>query len=1850
VRQSLRWWTMVGLFFAFLTGCQCGDDDEGSVAETVQADLAVVEAHTAGMIGREDPLRVVLQPDVVAAIRTPEGRPSLDGVLSLEPDVPGEVSWTADNEITFRPDEPLPNGLSLHVDVRLSRLGESLKDADFSFNVEVRPQTFRFVQRALTPAKGGTMKLEAAISTGDPADDAAVEKMVSATYGGRPVDVTWTHDSPTSHLFVIDGLARGERAQELTIDLSGEAIGATEAYERVVRVPAKGRFDVTDVIPITEGSPRIEVRFSDLLDQDQDLRGLVEVGGIRSPRLVVEGNSIGIYVGDRPNGTFTITLEGIQNSEGKKLEERIERQVSFAPQHPSVRFAGRGVILPRSADLTVPIEVRNVDGVWIEAIAVPSSNLPQFLQVNDLDGEQQMRRVGRRVWRKHVDLPQATNDTNRWRRIGLDLADFVEDHPAGLYQLSLRFLPQDIVYECATEPEPIELPVDEPYGDETQSSYWDPFENLGWDYTYWENRDDPCHLGFYVNGEGRQAVTRNVAISDLGLTVKRGADREVFVAVTDLVTARPVSDARVTLLDYQTQPVGKATTGPQGIVRLNPGHDPFIAIAERGGDCTLVRLSDGNALSTAHFDAGGVSAARGLRAMIYGERGVWRPGDEIHLTLLRFDRTGQLPSEHPVQFELVDPRGRVVEKRTVPGGPDGFTRFDVRTDRDAPTGPYVVTAEVGGATFRETVRVETIKPNRLKIDLDFGTERIDGPDAELDGTLEARWLFGAPAPDLRTNIEVRYKNRSTTFPKYGEYTFSDPSRRVDTSLSEVFDGRLDGSGKTRVTGELVLPRDAPGMLNAAFTTRVFEPSGNASIDEVTIPVSPHERYVGIKIPKGDAARGMLLTDQSHRVDVVLLDDDGKPVSGTHELDVQVYKIQWRWWWETDDGYLGDYARQESHRMVVDKTVSVSGGKGSFQFRVDYPEWGRFLVVAKDKGGTHRASKPFYIDWPGWAGRAREEGPGGATVLSISAAESAVEVGERVTINIPAAARGRALVSLETSTHVVDAEWIELGGEDQQYTFTATDSMVPTVYAHVTLLQPHQGTASDLPIRMYGITPIQVTSPNTKLEPTIATKGPYRPESTADVTIAEAEGRPMTYTLAVVDEGLLGITRFQTPSPHARFHEREALGVRTWDAFSDVAGAYGGALEGVIAIGGDGDAGAPPSQKARRFPPVVQVMGPFTLDKGSKQTHRIAIPEYIGELRLMVVAAKDGRFGNAETSVKVKAPVMVASTLPRVLGPEEQIDLPVNVWLMDDQQKRVDLSVKVEGPLEVVGEASQRVTFGSPGESLVQFGLKTTGVGLARVTVTGKAGRESHTQTTEIDVRPSTELESRVLGDTSPLEPGADASFAVSPFGIEGTRQATLELSSLPPIDLDRRLSSLVRYPHGCAEQTTSQAFPQVRLKALLDLDPARSARIDENVRAAIDKLANFQTSNGGFSLWPQGHYDAWVSNWAGHFLVAADRAGYRVSDATLLSWMDHQTTQARRWQPGDEGGWNGASELVQAYRLYTLALAGDAEMGAMNRLESRKDLPAGARWRLAAAYALAGQPETGKKLIAGLSTEAFGPRELGGATYHSPTRERAMMLETLAILEPTSERTTALVKELSATLSSSERLSTQATAFSLVAIARLGEAVGSSAELKAEVSIDGSSQSVRADQVMAQVPVPFAAKGPTEVKVVNRGEGAIYARLVNQALAEPGRELAITRGLRVRTDFQSASGRSVDITRLDHGQDFKVQVTVENTSGRHLENVALSAVFPSGWEIHGQSPGPMPGIDYKDVDDDRVDFYMDLRSGAKKSFVIALNASYRGRFYLPQFSAEAMYDPEVSASTRGRWVEVDPIGPTASVR
>jgi uncharacterized protein YfaS (alpha-2-macroglobulin family) len=807
-------------------------------------------------------------------------------------------------------------------------------------------------------------------------------------------------------------------------------------------------------------------------------------------------------------------------------------------------------------------------------------------------------------------------------------------------------------------------------------------------------------------------------------------------------------------------------------------------------------------------------------------------------------------------------------------------------------------------------------------------------------------------------------------------------------------------------------------------------------------------------------------------------------------------------------------------------------------------------------------------------------------------------------------------------------------------FKADASMAPNVYATVSLLQPHSQTINDLPIRMYGSIPVFVEDKNTVLKPVLNIAGSIRPEQNVSFTISEQNGKEMTYCVAIVDEGLLDLTRFKTPDPHDAFYAREALGVKSFDLYDYVIGAWGGDLERILTIGGDNEAGPGKQKTANRFKPVVKFIGPFHLNSNSTHKQTFTLPSYIGSVRAMVVAAHDGSYGATEKTVTVKKPLMMLATLPRVLGPGETIKLPVTVFAMENNIKKVNVSLQSNPYLEVIGGNAQTVTFSETGEQMIYFDVRVKpNVGIGKVKLLAGSGAEKADYEVELDIRNPNPPVTRVTEMT--LSAGQQWKTTASPIGVAATSTAVLEISSLPSMNLQKRLNYLIEYPHGCVEQTTSAVFPQLVLNQLTDLDDFKKAQVDRNIKAGIARLQNFQRPDGGFSYWPGGgESDEWGSNYAGHFLVEAQNNGYLVSDYMLQNWKNFQRGRANSWVPSTGNFYGG--DLTQAYRLYSLALAKAPELGAMNRLKEFKYISPEAKWRLAAAYKLTGQDNAALDLISGMPT-SFDVRTSPGFTYGSDTRDEAMVLETLTLLGKKA-KAEELLRSICAKLSQDYWYSTQTTAYSLIAIAKYCGKNPSGAKIIATGTVDGKNIDVNSSSYIKQLPILFT-KGSSNVVITNKGNNTLYVRMVTQGQPLAGDSIKINNNasvLNMNVSYVNQNGTAIDINKLTQSTDFVAKVVITNPGRRgNYSQMALSQIFPSGWEIlnarlfDGEGAFKSSSSTYQDIRDDRVYTYFDIGINQTYIYYVQLNASYLGRFFLPGTYCEAMYDNSITAGGNG---------------
>lgn len=715
-----------------------------------------------------------------------------------------------------------------------------------------------------------------------------------------------------------------------------------------------------------------------------------------------------------------------------------------------------------------------------------------------------------------------------------------------------------------------------------------------------------------------------------------------------------------------------------------------------------------------------------------------------------------------------------------------------------------------------------------------------------------------------------------------------------------------------------------------------------------------------------------------------------------QVEVTLYKIDWKWWWDKTPDSLAEYADSSHSSKLQQSVVSTTNGKGEWKFQIKYPDWGRYLIRACDLQGKHCTGKTLYVDWPGWAGRAQEEGSGAAAMLRFTSDKTNYKVGETAQIQLPEAQAGRALLTVETSSQILEQRWIEFTGERGQVSIPITNAMAPNAYVSISLLQGHQNKQNDRPLRLYGVIPLLVEDPATKLQPLIQAADEWKPESTQLFTVKEQTGRPMDYTLAVVDEGLLGLTRFQAPDLHKAFYRKEALGIKTWDLFDSVIGAYSGNLERMLAIGGGDEAQLDDAaNKPKRFPPVVKFLGAFHLDAGQTREHSVELPSYLGAVRVMLVAAEgNSAYGLAEKSVFVRQPLMLQSALPRTLKVGESIEVPLTLFVADANLKAVEVKAEADGAFASVGPVIT-VPFTQAGEKTATVFIKAGDKPMqGKLRFTAKSGDQTSSHEVNIEVQAPNLPSVRTVSNT--LDPNASWKQTLTPFGLAGTNQASIELSPIPNLNLEQHLDYLINYPHGCLEQTTSAVFPQLYLPKLIKLEPERQQKIEHYVKRAIAKFSSFQASNGNLMYWP-GSTEAndWASLYAGHFLIEAQKQGYNVPLSLMSAWQGYQVRQAQDWTSSATAE---DTSAIQAYRLYVLAAAGKPQMGAMNRLRESGKANEQARWLLAAAYQQAGQAEAAQQTTSGLVANNL-TAPLSEATFSQRLGQLGLQLETLLTLQ-----------------------------------------------------------------------------------------------------------------------------------------------------------------------------------------------------------------------------------------------------------
>jgi hypothetical protein len=1318
--------------------------------------------------------------------------------------------------------------------------------------------------------------------------------------------------------------------------------------------------------------------------------------------------------------------------------------------------------------------------------------------------------------------------------------------------------------------------------------------------------------GMYVlvarTGDGqrsRAAAALGILATDLGITAWRGPDG-LAVQLRGFTDAQPRPGARVALLARNNDILAEATTGADGLVRFGAallrgeGNLAPAALHAFGAEDFAALDLEAAAFDLSDRGAAGRPNPGPLDAFVWLDRGIYRPGETVQVAALLRDGGGA-PVDIPARLRILRPNGQVFFEAVPTRLPGAAFVMPVPLSASAPMGGWMVEvlADPNAPPIGRTgFRVEAFVPERLEVTAGPAPgPLVPGQAMELPVT--ARFLYGAPGAGLSGSAELRLAADAEPWPQWRGWRFGLVDETFTPDLLSFELPETDAQGRASLPLLLPTAPDTTRPVKAEVSILVGEPGGRTSGARLAIPVRPAATLLAIR-PAFEG--GAVDANAEAAFELAAVNPEGAAIAATLRLRLVRERPDWRIVMRERMARYETVWRDEP----VDSTdIAVAPGTPG-RFARSLP-FGRYRIEVTQPSGLAIASYRFRS---GWAQADSAEVP---DRVDVAADKRAYAPGETARIRITPPFAGRASLAVLTD-RVVSLRDIEVQEAGTEISLPIDAAWGPGAHLAVTVFRPGESPAGR-PGRALGLAWLGLDPASRRMAVAIETPDLARPNTRLDVPIRlEQSGGSAMVTLAAVDEGILRLTSFASPDPVEHFLARRRLGLDIRDDYGRlIAPAEGEAA--VLRQGGDGMDDAGMLQIPQRI--VALFSGAVPVGPDGRAVIPLDLPDFAGEVRLMVVAWEGTRIGAAARPLTVREPVVAEALLPRFLAPGDEARLPLLLHNVELPAGAFTATLTATGAIELAGPARIELPLAAGARATPATQLRATmaGEGVLRLAVTGPNGfaiaRES-TITVRSSRAPVTEIAFRTLApnEQAPVALPADRF-------IPGTWRATASWGAPVRFDAAALLASLKRFPLDCLEQSASRVLALSHAPQNPDTAQEDAASLLSAIASVLDR----QRFDGRFGFWnAEGSVHAWASLYATEALLRARAAGAPVPEAALNEALKAAEEDLENSRDTPE------ALAEQAYRVHVLALAGRNRLGAARRLAENLDaLPTPlSRAQLAAAFARAGDRTRAEAIfVAALANPA---RNLWFADYGSAARDALATALLLRESNVAQDRLPALLARLPGADFTPATSNTQEQAWAVAAAAVLGR---DGRPLR--ITLDG-----RDLPVQPVVTLGLAAAGTAR----NRGDAPVVQSVAITGV--PTSPLpATSQGLRVARRFFDMAGQPLNLDTLRAGTNFVLLLEVRALNNERHEAM-LSQGLPAGWEIAGRlGPGEVPGMPWLGTltealsvaaRDDRFAAAMELTPEAPLArMAVRLRTVTAGRFELPGLEASDMYRPGVVA-------------------
>ncbi|MCP4633148.1 MAG: hypothetical protein GY855_09510, partial [candidate division Zixibacteria bacterium] len=1282
----------------------------------------------------------------------------------------------------------------------------------------------------------------------------------------------------------------------------------------------------------------------------------------RYRRIVMLGNF-------RPRETYTVNIKkGLISLNGQTLERDFSSKVQIGDLPPSMKFLDNAIYMPPNSSKLVAIETVNINQISIEVEQIFPNNIVYYLgSGNRRNYRRDVSRVGRRLFTEDFGLE---SEPNKPLTSTFDIGGIVGDTLQGIYKVSARI------------------------------------KERRWTY-----------------------AERNVMITDLGILTRLSSDY-LMVWINSLSGTGPVSKVEVSLISSNNQLLLKGKTNSKGVVIFDDIADkitdfePFVITAVKGDDLSYLKFNE-CLIPTSDFDAKGRPyLSRGYEAFIYTDRGIYRPGEDVHLLSVIRGVNSSMPPEFPYILEIKDPQGGSLKDYKLTTAENAISELSVTIPSFAKTGKYLAKAKIGEDVigFYE-FQVEEFIPDRIKTELSTDKDIYDAGD-KMNIIVDGVYLFGPPCAgnDVRGHLTMQTDNFRPN--GWSGYSFVNPEMKFSSIEVDLATEQLDEKG--RYIYEYKIPDNLkpPSSLKMLLSATILEEGGRAVSDFKVAKINPYPIYLGVK----SNFKGYAKIGEDLNFSITALNKSGSLVA-VDSVWVKFYRVIYQNIIKKDATGLYRYASEKSERIIDSTLVEFYDKPVSAIFTPQ--DYGSFSVKVFSCRTGHSSSVGFYVSGWGYSPWSMAN----PDRIELELDRRKYNSGDEAKLLVKAPFSGRLLLTVEKDK-VLKFETYDLDSNTAEIKLPVKKEYQPNVYITATLIKSTNSLERFSPPRAFGIIPLLLVNSGSKLNMSIESPEATRPKEKLEVKI---KTRPNTIlTVAAVDAGILQLTDFTLPDPFEYFYGKKRPSLRAYDIYSLI----------YPDIQAEKSHLNPPGGKAfdrrrmrhlnplsvRRIVPVALWSGIVTTDSLGSALVEFDLPQFNGRLDIMAVGFNDNQCGSASREVAVRDKIVIQESLPRFVAPGDKVNARALIFNNTGEDGNFEITMKIDGSASI--ESSKNVSLFIPdnGKVTAKFLLQADSrPGKISISISASKGKEKSSVNMVLPNRPGQPL--LTLHGSGTVKENQPAKISIPDDWLEGTAEYNFKVSSLPAVRLTRSIQYLLSYPYGCLEQITSRLFPLLYFNDIAGfVQPAifGTKGQDYFIEEGILRIQGMQASSGGFNMWPgKDIRNDWSSIYAAHFLIEARKSGYQVDDDVYKKMLKYLKKQARH------KGLTTDHLIIRIYNAYVLAKAGKLDKSIVNniRMHNLDSLPLYSRFQLAGAIAMT----TGIEDALWLMPSSIHPRQISpetGRFFSSSLKSNAILLDILSEITPDNPAVPELVKAISEDLYVGRWYTTQSNAWALMALGK----------------------------------------------------------------------------------------------------------------------------------------------------------------------------------------------------------------------